>query len=467
MPYTPTTARHARDTHGALLAVSLLVFVLVFTWSITGTIALRQTLLLLLVGATAFVGVDTASLRQCATRAGVLLLLALSGWIMLHNQFLAWDPARSWSESTQWWRAMLCLALGIALGCPPHSAATSTSPATPPRWTYWASALAIAWALHLVLNLMLADWRSQSFVAAIQTGTPIGTRDMVSYLGTGLLALLLADGVGRAAGRTRLFALSNRTLWGAVFVTTLLTAATMTRNSIVVMALEWAIAMIALNSLSASRPQRLQRVTLALAALLLVAGAATTNFLLDARWQSFADSARIAWDIEHNDWWIDQVEHPQPKTPRGIPVDHSAYSRIAWARGASHMIAEYPLGTGYDRNAFRRALMRHYGAANTAAGHAHAGLLDFTLATGIPGGLLFVAALLALMAHGWCSWRHRRDAAGLALFIFVASYLARAAIDGIVRDHMLEQAMFVSGLLLATTTPAYAPTASHPQEASA
>ena len=458
MPFAPAPARHARNSHGTLLSVSLLVFVLVFTWSITGTIALRQTLLLLLVGATAYIGVDRASARQCMTRGGVLLLFVLSGWIVVHNLFLAWDPARSWGESTQWWRAMLCLALGIALGCAPRSSTSTASPAAPvtdaasPRFTYWASAVAAAWALHLVLNLALVDWRSLSFVAAMQAGTPIGTRDMVSYLGTGLLALLLADGVGRAAGRTRLFALPNKALWVAVFTATTLTAATMTRNSIIIMALEWAIAMGALIALSASRQQRMRRGALALTALLLVAGAATANFVLDARWKIFADSARVAWDIEHNDWWIDQAEHPQPKTPQGIPVDHSAYSRIAWARGASHMIAEYPLGTGYDRNAFRRTLMRHYGAANTAAGHAHAGLLDFTLATGVPGGLLFVAALLALMAHGGRCWHGRRDAAGLALLIFVASYLARAAVDGIVRDHMLEQAMFVSGLLLAATT---------------
>ena len=468
MPITSDPVRPAGvacNSRRTVLAVSLLVFVLVFTWSITGTIALRQMLLLLLVGAAAFVGVDTASLRQCATRAGVVLLLVLSGWIVVHNLFLAWNPTHSWGESTQWWRAMLCLALGIALGCPPRRAASIAAPAAPPRWTYWASAVAAAWALHLVLNMALKDWRSLSFVAALQAGTPIGTRDMVSYLGTGLLALLLADGVGRAAGRTRLFSLPNKALWVAVFTATALTAATMTRNSIIIMALEWAIAMGALIALSASRQQRMRRGALALAALLLVSAAAGANFVLDARWQIFTDSARIAWDIEHNDWWIDQVENPQPNTPRGVPVDHSAYSRIAWARGASHMIAEYPLGAGYDRNAFRRTLMRHYGAANTAAGHAHAGLLDFTLATGVPGGLLFVAALLALMAHGGRCWHRRRDVAGLALLIFVASYLARAAIDGIVRDHMLEQALFVSGLLLAATTPV--PLERRPEESAA
>ena len=443
MPFTLESFRHVRNSRLVPLAISLLVFVLVFIWSITGTIALRQTLLLLLCAAAVLAGVDTHQVRCCAKRTGVLLLLVLTAWIVLHNQFLAWDPARSWGESTQWFRSMLCLALGIVLACP------SRQPATTARWKYWASALAAAWALHLVLNIALKDWRSQTFVAALQSATPIGTRDMVSYLGTGLLALMLADGVARAAGRTSLFALSNKVLWSSVFAATALTAATMTRNSIVVMALEWAIAMAVLIASSASRQQRVRRGALALAALLLVAAATSANFVLDARWQTFTDSARIAWDIEHNDWWIDQVEHPQPKTAQGIPVDPSAYSRIAWLRGASHMIAEYPLGTGYDRNAFRRTLMRHYGAANTASGHAHAGLLDFTLATGVPGGLLFIAALLMLMAHGW---RQRRDAAGLALLIFVASYLLRAAIDGIVRDHMLEQAMFVSGLLLAAAT---------------
>lgn len=409
---------------------------------------MRQTLLVLLFATAVVAGIDTRRFRQCATRAGVVLLLVLSAWIVLHNQFLAWDPARSWSESTQWLRSMLCLALGIALACPSRQAATATF------WKYLASAIAAAWALHLVLNIALKDWKSLTFVAALQAGTPIGTRDIVSYLGTGLLALLLADGVGRAAGRSRILALPEKVVWGAIFTATALTAATMTRNSIVVMALEWAIAMAILIASSANRQQRVRRGTLALVALLLVSAAASTNFVLDARWQIFADSARIGWDIDHNDWWIDQTEHPQPKTPQGIPVDHSAYSRIAWMRGASHMIAEYPLGSGYDRNAFRRTLMRHYGAANTVAGHAHAGLLDFTLATGVPGGLLFIAALLMLMAHGWQDWRRKRDAAGLALLIFVAGYLLRAAIDGIVRDHMLEQAMFVSGLLLAATTPA-------------
>ena len=84
-------------------------------------------------------------------------------------------------------------------------------------------------------------------------------------------------------------------------------------------------------------------------------------------------------------------------------------------------------------------------------GHAHAGLLDFPLGVGLPGVLLLIASLLAAARYGWTSWRRHGNAAGLALALFAMTYLARAAVDGIVRDHMLEQAMFMLGMLLAAT----------------
>jgi hypothetical protein len=429
-------------------AISLVLLGLMFVWSIIGTMALRNALLLLLLGMIPFAAIDTQTLKRCLTRAPVLLLLALTGWIVFHNQFLAWDTGRAWYESRQWFKSMLCLGLGAALGCAPRSSLA------PLRWRFWAGSIGAAWALHLILNMALKTWSSQSFAGDLQATTVIGSRDMVSYLGTGLLALLLGDAVARASSRERVFPLPSRWLWACIFATTVLTAATMARNSILVMTLELSIAMAVLIRSSGTRRQRSRRSVLVLTVVILVSATALANFKLDDRWQNFADSARIAWDIEHSNWWIDQVANPRPTNAEGIPVDHSAYNRIAWIRGASYLITEYPLGTGYDRNAFRRALMKHYGADSTASGHAHAGLFDFTLATGLPGGLLFVAALLASIGYGWKRWRITRDAACLALVIFVAGYLLRAAVDGIVRDHMLEQAMFMTGLLLAAAASA-------------
>lgn len=427
-----------------LLGAALLEIALMFVWSVTGTIALRHGLLLLLIGMLPFIRPDLPALRRNLGHRAILLLGALTLWIVLHNLFFAWDAGRAWYESVQWFKAVLCLLLGLALVCAPRTVGAAS------RWRFWLLGVAAAWALHLLLNVLLKDW-SQPLVSTMQASTRVGSRDMVSYLGTGLLALLLADGVARFAGGVRLLPLTTRWLWAGVLACIALTVATMTRNALPVMAVEVSLAIAALIGASATRRQRLRRGALATLVLALVVGAMAANLVLDQRWTNFADSARIAWDIEHNTWWINQVENPRPVNAEGVPVDHSTYNRIAWIKGVSTMIAEYPLGTGYDRNAFRRALMKHYGASNTSTGHAHAGLFDFTMATGIPGGVMFIGALLWLSLHGWRRWRATRDPAGLALAIFTLSYLLRAAVDGIVRDHMLEQAMFVIGLLFAAS----------------
>ncbi|GAB2876362.1 hypothetical protein GCM10027046_00150 [Uliginosibacterium flavum] len=428
-----------------IIGVAVLEAVLMFVWSIVGTIALRHGLLLLMLLALPFIAVDFQALRRSLRHPAVLLLVALTLWILVHNAVLAWEPERAWYESMQWFKSTLCLLLGLALACAPRAALGAQ------RWRFWILGVAVAWALHLILNVVLKDWAG-SFSTVMQAPTRIGSRDMVSYLGTGLLAVLLADAVAHMAGGVRVLPMSARWLWVSVAATLLLTAATLTRNALPIMAIELGLAVVALIGASLTRQQKWRRSGLAAAVLVLVGGAFAANLVLDARWKNFADSARIAWDIEHNTWWINQIENPRPNNAQGVPVDHSAYNRIAWIKGVSKMIAEYPLGTGYDRNAFRRALMKYYGTPNNATGHAHAGLFDFTMATGVPGGLLLVSAMLVMIGSGWRRWRATRDAAGLALALFVTSYLLRAAMDGIVRDHMLEQAMFVTGLLLAAST---------------
>lgn len=422
------------------VALALLMFV----WSVTGTIALRNGLELLLFLSLPWLGVDWPALWRSLRQPVVLLLGALSLWIVFHNLVLAWEPERAWYESLQWFKAGLCFVLGAALACAPRQAGALD------RWRFWALALLAAWALHLLLNVLLKDW-SLPPGTAMQAATRVGSRDMVSYLGTGLLALLLADAVARFAGGLRMLPVSARVLWGAIIACIVLTLATLTRNALPVMAAEIGLAVVALIGLAATRRQRLHCTGLAAAVAALIISAMAVNLAMDQRWANFSDSVRIGWDIDGHDWWLDQVANPRPHNDQGVPVDHSAYSRAAWLRGAVRMIGEYPLGTGYDRNALRRALARSYGPSAHAPGHAHAGLLDFTLATGIPGGLMLTGALIWLSVLGWRRWRVTRDAAGLALAIFCLSYLLRAAVDGIVRDHMLEQAFFVIGLLFAAS----------------
>ena len=104
-----------------ILGVAVLEALLMFVWSITGTIALRHGLLLLLIVVLPFIRLDKAALRHSLSHGAILLLGVLSVWIVLHNLFFAWDAGRAWYESVQWFKSMLCLVLGIALACTPRA----------------------------------------------------------------------------------------------------------------------------------------------------------------------------------------------------------------------------------------------------------------------------------------------------------------------------------------------------------
>lgn len=68
-------------------------------------------------------------------------------------------------------------------GLPDHRSRRGCTPRELPaelRWRWLVLPIAAAWALHWLLNIALKDWRLLSLSAAMQAGTPIGTRDMVS-----------------------------------------------------------------------------------------------------------------------------------------------------------------------------------------------------------------------------------------------------------------------------------------------
>ncbi|MCX9154707.1 hypothetical protein OPU71_01055 [Niveibacterium sp. 24ML] len=430
-------ARRIAQT-GSLVLFALLVFL----WSVPGLVAVRNALPVLLLISLLALKPDYRNAVQTLRQPLVALpLVALSLWIAFHNSFLAWEPAHAWRESSQWFKSLAVFAIGVLVANSPGWKSARS------RHIAWLGALGVSYTAYLAFQIAYKPWSLDAPVTAIlQQNTLVGSRDLGSYLGTALVALWLAELASQAARGISLFGARRWLAPLALLVSMGLTVAMMTRNALPVMFVVTCGAFIAYAQ-TRTRSEFGRTAAIGVLGLVVVLGAAAVSVHGDPRWKTLSAAVQAGVDIEHNKAWLDQESAERmPLAADGKPVDSSAYMRAAWMTGLLDEIRRNPLGVGFDRNAFGRALKEHYGRpVSTQFGHS--GILDFTLGLGIPGGLLFVATLGALVASGVRRWREARSGAGLALALFVAAYGLRACIDGTVRDHMIEQAFFVAGLL--------------------
>nr|WP_199067518.1 O-antigen ligase family protein [Chromobacterium sp. ASV5] len=165
----------------------------------------------------------------------------------------------------------------------------------------------------------------------------------------------------------------------------------------------------------------------------------------DARNSVFIASAQAGWNYPATKAWL-RME-PYPEIRPGLSVDASAYERVAWIHSGLDLIAAKPLGYGFDRDAFRRALLAT-GHPNQI-GHSHSGFIDLGLALGVPGVLLWLAFCGSLLWIGFTAFQRRRDVLGLILMLITCGFLGRMVLESVFRDHMLHIFLFTSGALLA------------------
>lgn len=81
--------------------------------------------------------------------------------------------------------------------------------------------------------------------------------------------------------------------------------------------------------------------------------------------------------------------------------------------------------------------------------HSHSGILDFAIATGVPGACLWLTFMGALAWAGFSAFRAGNLMIGLVLIFIVSGYFGRTLVDSVIRDHFLQVFMFLSALLLA------------------
>ena len=125
-------------------------------------------------------------------------------------------------------------------------------------------------------------------------------------------------------------------------------------------------------------------------------------------------------------------------------MESSAFLRVARFRAGLDLIAERPLGWGFGRSAMERIVMLRHKTGQIAS---DSGLVDWTLAIGIPGTVLWLAFMGVLLRMGWAGRHEPASIAPLLLFMVVAIFMIRFMVDINTRDHMFETFLFLCGLL--------------------
>ena len=424
-----------------------LLFALVIVWQIPHVIALRHFLILALCalylprGVAAILGRCRDPAVEVWRRRMLFVYVALIVWMLVVATVISDEtPASLRDILGEWLPATLCLAAGLGAGLVLSGAPTGRGNLAV-RAVFWALVL------HAVLQLGAAVWLLAQDGTLPDHFTGISDhRANVTYTNTLALAMLIAEGIAVAFQRARFLGLSRAALliiYGTLFLSTFVSGS---RSGVVVFVL---LTIMGGGILLFSNPERRRRQHFGLVVfggLLVLLLGVWLGIKSDPRWQRIAATTPVAWDVDSTDFWVNPYVPGSLKAADGGELEISVYHRVALARVASRYFMEHPLGTDATREAFKRLVTSKY--PNAVLAHSHNGYLDFGLATGFPGLVLWVTFLSALAWYGLKRYRETESPYALALFLVVVGYSLRGGLDSIFREHMLEEFMLCAGLLL-------------------
>ncbi len=397
----------------------------VFIFPIPHTIALRN--LVLLSGLLALLATWRGAARPLlpvALKPAAWALGATTLWLLLHSLAVAPAPTVALDNLRGDWIVPLLTAVLAAF------AAARTGPRQAIGIAVVALVAHMIWALGWMWTT--TDW-SGSWPAV---RVPFGDRDFQSSLNGFLTALLLAERFAVLSVGSVGAIFTAQLAWTALAVSLVADIALRTRNGTIV-----SIVLIFAATLWMAR--RKPRYLLLLLAVTMFGSASVA---LDPRWSGLKESLVVGW-VSPSLHWLSNEQAPVPPTPSGAALERSAYVRAAWAHQAVLAIGEYPLGLGFGRDGFGRAVEAKFGSKGLVS--SHSGWLDFALGVGLPGlALLLLTAGLAIRG-GWRQFRQHGDAAGLMLGFLVGGYLLRCLLDGHLSGWRLGLFAFLCGVLVA------------------
>ncbi len=429
-----------------------LVVVLFAVWPVPNSISLRTLLLDVAVVFASYLAIRHGRELDHGwwhdLRLPLRLLAALTLWIIIVALLISTEPRWSLNEiSSQWLNAIAALALGGLAAFVLGSGQLQRR-----RLMFCLGALLLVHVAAVDVDGLAHLFGDDPRYRA--TGLTDG-RDKASYLTNMLLAFLFAEFQLRNEWRARLLAIPSWVLYCVAALVLFSFYVGGARNGLVAagaMFLCWATIYFSEVWRRRGSVHR-HKLTLTLIVLALVTiglAAWTVSAKPGASWRQSVATIPVALDTENHKAWLEPDKYPLPTLSDGSPVDGTVYLRVAWFKEGLKLVADRPLGVGFGRNAFGRALSRNYGVGGDS--HSHSGYLDLAIGIGIPGALLWLGFLVSVAAVAGRALRGERRGPALLLLLLLVDFAVRMLLDSNFRDHMLQMFMFCVGLLLVFTT---------------
>lgn len=168
----------------------------------------------------------------------------------------------------------------------------------------------------------------------------------------------------------------------------------------------------------------------------------------DPRWQSLEDDAVTGWNAPFTSYCYNKTNGIVPLNSQGRPMDHSNGCRASFFHQGWALVAEHPAGMGPRKEAFRYVLRRDTQDKRINIPHSHYGLIEFGIQNGIAGIAGWLILLAGCWYIGWREFRHGNTMVGMFLLLFTVGFFSRTLVDHNLKDHYLEQYLFLTGLLI-------------------
>lgn len=434
------------------LGILVLVALLLAVWPLPGVVALRYGIAAFLLITLLSRAIQQKQLLQDLRMSGSagMALAWLTIWITVQALIISPFPEKAFSEITgQWLKAVLFFVMGLM-------AAAESSRIDQGKWRVTAVAVAFSVFAAQVLVLLADDlylYMTQGFVPYHWSRITGGHKAAMSNICSFFMLMLAADIGSRLSIGKRLLPIAPWAIAVLIGFGLLATWILSARNGV--------ISLVVIVVTTIGLTLWIRRITwqktlaLCLGVAVMISGFALLTYKSDVRWQKFSQSVQKGLAIDEYAAWIKPAKYPYPKMANGEQVDVSAYERSAWLKSGVGFAKAHPLGIGYDRGAYGRARFLAYGedAREGMGDHSHSSVIDLAIGIGIPGVLLWLTFLCALVGVGSKSLRQSHQPAGLVLTLVAMVYMVGAFVDSNVRDHMLEEFMFLSAVFLVLARP--------------